>query len=175
MQTDSGHRSRSHCIIDQTKHRERSYSIIKPMLRAHSEFKKIRNNRNTVDYLETLHSNDIIWESFKKFSIEELSDENVHLYHEIKEYEKSTVLVRKKMATKIYQQYLNDNSESWANIPKQEATFVKIILDKQIVPSSDLFDLVLKQTKQNLADTYSRYILSTHFQDVNKEINVNKN
>ena len=116
-------------------------------------------------------------ELFQEFSTKEFSTENIFLYQEIKKYENTlNEESRKMLAIEIFGKYLNGNlSELEANLPRRFTKKVKQQMDSNEFPF-DLFSQILLSTKENLSDTYSRFILSEetgHYEDTLKVIQEN--
>jgi hypothetical protein len=100
---------------------------------------------------------------FQEHVQKEFSNENLLLYQDIKIYQKSNLEDRKIMANHIYQKYLNGNlSELEANVPgRKTREILKHIKNEHF--EVDLFNEVLLTVKENLSDSYSRFILSEIF------------
>jgi hypothetical protein len=161
-------RAKSHDV--HSLHRERRNAVLSPPPQLEEETiqiekpkKKIHQRTPSLDTLDELYKNQKIWKMFQKYAQEELSDENLILYHSIRVYEKSSIKERKNLANKIYNEFLTETSSSWANIPTTEALAVKKFLDSNAVPSTDLFDFVMKITKENISDTYGRFMMNSIF------------
>jgi hypothetical protein len=163
-------RAKSH---DSHLHRERRNAVLSPppqieeTIQIEKPKKRLHQRTPSADTLDELYKNQKIWKMFQKYAQEELSDENLILYHSIRVYEKSSIKERKNLAKKIYNEFLTETSNSWANIPSNDAQEVKKILDSNVVPSTELFDFVMKITKENISDTYGRFMMNSIF--VNKK------
>ena len=121
----------------------------------------VGKKKDFVDQLDEIFSNPKLTELFIKFAQNEYSMENVLLYNEIQKFKKMAEKERIKNSSRIYLKYLNgEYSELEVNVPRRWSNRVKIKLDSNEIPNIDLFDDVLTITRENLSDTYSRFILS---------------
>eukprot|EP01080_Neovahlkampfia_damariscottae_P009589 gene9589-1791_t len=142
-----------------------------------SYFKKIKScfhqkQKPITDQLDEIFSDPELNELFINFSQNEFSIENVLVYQEIKEFRQMSDKQRCKNASKIYLKYLNgEYSELEVNVPRRLTKKVKAFLDTDKVPEVDLFDEILIVVRENLSDTFSRFILSEElirYQDTRK-------
>eukprot|EP01080_Neovahlkampfia_damariscottae_P002200 gene2200-2374_t len=116
------------------------------------------------DTIDEIFKDEEKFEIFKEYVKKEFSNENVLLYQDIKKYQiEEDFATRKILANHIYMKYLNGNlSELEANISGKFCREVyRKIKNEQFEP--DLFDSCLLTIKENLADTYSRFILSERY------------
>eukprot|EP01080_Neovahlkampfia_damariscottae_P002313 gene2313-2781_t len=137
------------------------FILLLTFVRKMKELKNRKNKKVNTDTIDELFENDEMLELFQEFSTKEFSTENIFLYQEIKKYENTTNEdSRKKLASEIFHKYLNGNySELEANLPTRLTKNVKQQMDVDEYPF-DLFQEVLMATKENLSDTYSRFIFA---------------
>jgi hypothetical protein len=73
------------------------------------------------------------------------------------------------LANGLFKKFLNGNSsELEANVPGSKCRQVSEILNQNpIYLENDLFDSILLSVKENLADTYSRFMITKEFENFN--------
>eukprot|EP01080_Neovahlkampfia_damariscottae_P004176 gene4176-7486_t len=132
-----------------------------------SFFKK---NINQKDSMDQIMSHEILSEQFKDFCEKEWSLENFLCYEDIEKYKKSmNEWKRKEIAYDILYTYFNgDSSPLSVNCSFGTLKVIREKLDfkrgNQTEFPDELFEEALKEIKNNLADTYSRYIDSSEYQ-----------
>ena len=134
---------------------EKGISVIKGFKKKH-EIKS--------DQIDDVFKKEEIFNLFHDFVKNECSLENVFLYQDIKKYEDLREMdERKQYAIELFNKYLNgDLSELEANV--SGSIIRKVSEDMQSNRYEvDLFNSVLLCVKENLADTYSRFIISERF------------
>jgi hypothetical protein len=113
-----------------------------------------------IDAIDEIFSNEYKLDMFREFCDQEFSTENLLLYEAIKKFQSTNKTMRKSIANEIYSKYLNGNlSELEANVPRSMTIKVKSKLDLEFF-EYDLFNEILFVVKENLSDTYSRFIIS---------------
>jgi hypothetical protein len=113
------------------------------------------------DEIDDLFNNEYKLDMFRDFCNHEFSTENLLLYEAIKKFQSSNKNQRREIGKEIHTKYLNGNlSELEANIPQVHSVRVKLILESDEEIDSNLFNDILYATKENLSDTYSRFIIS---------------
>jgi hypothetical protein len=129
-------------------------------------FKKIKSLTKKkkvvdIDIIDEIFSNTYKLDMFREFCDQEFSTENLLLYEAIKKFQSANKTHRKAIGNEIYSKYLNGNlSELEANVPRSITVKVKARLDTNEEIESDLFNEILFTVKENLSDTYSRFIIS---------------
>eukprot|EP01080_Neovahlkampfia_damariscottae_P007988 gene7988-12453_t len=119
-----------------------------------------------LDTIEEVFQNEEIFNIFYGFIKNEYSLENIFLYQDIKKYENlESINERKSFGMEIFMKYLNgQSSELEANV---SGSVIKKVSD--LISSNnfevDLFDQVLICAKENLTDSYSRFIISEKFEN----------
>jgi hypothetical protein len=114
-----------------------------------------------IDLIDEMYLNQHKLEMFREFCDQEFSTENLLLYEAIKKFQSFNKNQRKEIGNEIYSKYLNgDLSELEANIPQSLTLKVRRGLDMCETVEQDLFNEILIATKENLSDTYSRFIIS---------------
>lgn len=131
-----------------------SVTMVKSLCKCMKKKEKVDN-----DSIVTLLSNPDLHDSFKDFAKSEWSVENVLLYDDIINFEKSMTL---EDAKKIISNYLEKGAPLEVNITRKEADIViKKMNDGEL--TSELFSDIKQTTLINLGDTYARYIFSDDY------------
>ena len=129
----------------------------------------VKKQTKFIDQLEAIFLNPETKELFIEYAKYEFSIENILLYDEIKNYQNLNDKQRSKQANKIFLKYLNGEfSELEVNIPKRYTKPVRMHIDSKEIPDWDIFEQILQITKENLSDTFSRFILSNEMENYTK-------
>lgn len=118
-----------------------------------------KNKDINLDGILTILSNSDLHDSFKDFAKSEWSVENVLLFDDIINFEKSKSLDD---ANKIIANYLEKGAPLEVNVTRKEADeVIQKVKDGEI--NSDLFSTIKQTTILNLGDTYARFIFSDEY------------
>ena len=129
----------------------------------------VKKQTKFIDQLEAIFLNPETKELFIEYARYEFSIENILLYDEIKNYQNLNDKQRSRQANKIFLKYLNGEfSELEVNIPKRYTKPVKMHIDSKEIPDWNIFEQILQLTKENLSDTFSRFILSNEMENYTK-------
>eukprot|EP01080_Neovahlkampfia_damariscottae_P008649 gene8649-596_t len=106
------------------------------------------------------------------FSETEWSLENLLIYEDILKYEKLLPNERREFATLIYNTYMNgEASKLEVNLPGKISRELKDKIDDLDVElKSDLFDDIIYVAKDNLEDTFARFIISDEYLNLTKKL-----
>ena len=137
-----------------------------------NEIRILINGRTKGEVIDKIMKDTFLSKEMGKFAKKEWSYENVACYNDIMKFKKEkNNLGKQYKATNIYYCYLNGkNSEFEINIDKKTCKKVLKELEKGGTLDVNLFEEVLKTLKINLADTYSRFRLTSEFRNyINKK------
>ena len=124
------------------------------------------------DSLKQIFNKKPFYEKFKKFTEQEWSLENLLIYEDILKYEKLSSIERRDFANLIFKTYMNgESSELEVNLPGRKCRLVKDKIDNlEVELENDLFNDIITIAKDNLADTFSRFIISDEYVELIKKI-----
>eukprot|EP01080_Neovahlkampfia_damariscottae_P006787 gene6787-10951_t len=134
-------------------------TIVKSII---SKIKKTDSKKVDIEQLDFLLHDEHGYKMFFDFAQNEWSLENIKFWTAIEEWNKEK---SRESALEIYGAYLNGAlSPLEINVPKKQCTSVwKVISDEQQEIKSNLFDELMCSIKTNLADTYSRLVISPEY------------
>jgi hypothetical protein len=125
-----------------------------------------RQNVSTVklDSMDEIFYDEDEFALFNEFIKSEFSSENVYLFQDIKKYEQMfNGEERKAFANEIFEKYLSGKfSALEANIPGSVIRKVQRLMENDSF-DDNLFNSVLSCVKENLTDSYSRFIITQKY------------
>jgi hypothetical protein len=126
---------------------------------------RYRHKDETYDTLAKAFSKKNIYNKFRKFCENEWSLENILMYEDVLKYEKLEEIDRREFSKRIFSVYMNGKlSELEVNLPGAICRDVKEKIDNLAVElTSNLFDEAMMMVKNNLSDTYARFIISDDY------------
>jgi hypothetical protein len=126
---------------------------------------RYRHKDQQCDTLAKAFSKKNIYKQFRKFCENEWSLENILMYEDVLKYERLEEIDRRECSQRIFSSYMNGNlSDLEVNLPGSVCRSVKEKIDNFAVElTPNLFDEAMMMVKNNLSDTYSRFIISDDY------------